>query len=175
MVTTAGYTGLLTGLQCVPHRWPIRLFSVLQTGPLAGAQLEVNDVFDVDVSTDKAAREKKKASWERKTPEMVWKWNINRSPHILESLIYFLWMLVICLITLFWLIPANSRASAWIFFVFVSSSGLLSTKHPWDNLISYLCHNCRAYSPYIMQLIQHIPGCSWLGNSSAVGSLFVQL
>lgn len=59
MVTTAGGTGLLTGLQCVLHRWPIRLFSVLQTEPLVGAQLEVNDVFDVDVSPDKAAPKKK--------------------------------------------------------------------------------------------------------------------
>lgn len=64
MVTTAGGTGLLTGLQCVLHRWPIRLFSVLQTGPLAGTQLEVNDVFDVDVSTDKAARKKRPAERE---------------------------------------------------------------------------------------------------------------
>lgn len=79
MVTTAGGTGLLTGSQCVLHRWPIRLLSVLHAGPLAGAQLEVNDVFGVDVSTDKAARKKKKkASWEGRKPPMVWKWNINR-------------------------------------------------------------------------------------------------
>lgn len=60
MVSTAGGSGLLTGLQCVLHRWSIRLFSVLQTGPLAGAQLGVNDdFFYVHVSTDKAVQGKK--------------------------------------------------------------------------------------------------------------------
>lgn len=75
MVTTAGGTGLLTGLQCVLHRWPIRLFSVLHAGPLAGAQLEVNDVFDLDVSTGKAAHKKKKRPPEK---EERFRWSGKR-------------------------------------------------------------------------------------------------
>lgn len=69
MVTTAGGTRLLTGSNmfstdgplgrspCSPSAPPHP--NILQTGPLAAAQLEANDIFDVDVFTDKAARTKR--------------------------------------------------------------------------------------------------------------------
>lgn len=67
MVTTAGGTGLLTDCDMFSTDGPLGRSprspsaplhsNVLQTGPLAGAQLEVNDILDV--SADKAAREKR--------------------------------------------------------------------------------------------------------------------
>lgn len=69
MVTTAGGTGLLTDCDMFSTDGPLGRSprspsapphsNVLQTGPLAGAQLEVNDIFNSDVSTVKAAREKR--------------------------------------------------------------------------------------------------------------------
>lgn len=59
MVTTAGGTGLLTGWDVFSTDGPLgrsprspstpQHSNVLQTGPLAGAQLEGNDIFGVDV------------------------------------------------------------------------------------------------------------------------------
>lgn len=108
MVTTAGGSGLLTDCDMFSTDGPLGRSprspsaplhsNVLQTAPLAGAQLEVDDIFNLDVSTDKVARGKK-ASSEGRTHRLAWKYNIKYLRHVLKSIIHFLLKLMICLLT----------------------------------------------------------------------------
>lgn len=172
MVTTAGGTGLLTGWDVFSTDGPLGRSprspstplhpNVLQTGPLAGAQLEGNDIFGVDVYRRAGGG----VVWVGRKERLDWKWNIKHGQHILKSINYFVLMLVICLVTLFRLIRANSYASSWI--------------------LLFLCHRPGWCPPNIREMTSYhrvfirtakyiLCPCNWFitsySNNSRVGAL----